>query len=738
MGGFNGLFLPLCEHPRPPNLCIGLDGSGRELRVAIWFADCEGKSMTIITPNLQDLSKGQRFRGAIDGMNEGWVYGWIIDTRSLLSSVEVKIFLYDEHVLTGLCNIFRDDIAALIGQPVPAGFSVPLADIEGASAQRVMARLKADGVGTIEIREILRVEVDGMVVAFSPNVGTIDRETLFNALNAQPGQGQESRTEGRYRRDSLLDSAIAGPESPRVVAFYTSRQGRSPIDWTTVASALPRFEGHNQPRLPGELGFYDLRVAQVHREQAALARSYGVSAFCYEVHSTDDADSGMQAAAQHAKQNFDLDFCYCWVVPDAEGGTGGYQREIDAIAAFLPGFRSPRYLTIRGTPLLLVDGVHRLRHPSATIEHWRKKLNAEGFAGLHVSMVEHPGYDTPAELGCDSSCDDPRRSEENPNCPVLNAKLAGLRPDHSGTVHAYADIVCREMARPAAPHLQFRTALPGWDETPCAGAAANIFAGATPELFQVWMTHLVTEAHRQQSEVAQLVFVRGWNDWTSGAYLEPDHEHERGFLRALRAALGPDVAARAALAPPPAGAPDPLAEARRFVESLMAANKVLSELLTRSPVGLHDRECTYFVAISADLMRVERLSGQHFSIESLNGLPPVPGAELPVASWQGLAVSGWFLINGASAPVAMLSLRSLSTDGRRYIASIPARQARSEVAATLQLGARAHDCGFRLRASLHGVAPGRYEIELLVPSPFEANLALAISTDHCVLVGLAQ
>ena len=43
-------------------------------------------------------------------------------------------------------------------------------------------------------------------------------------------------------------------------------------------SALPR---SRQPHLPADLGFYDLRVAEVREAQADLARRHGVTGFCY-------------------------------------------------------------------------------------------------------------------------------------------------------------------------------------------------------------------------------------------------------------------------------------------------------------------------------------------------------------------------------------------------------------------------------------------------------------------------
>ncbi len=41
---------------------------------------------------------------------------------------------------------------------------------------------------------------------------------------------------------------------------------------------LPR---PRQPHLPADLGFYDLRVPEVRELQADMARSHGVTGFCY-------------------------------------------------------------------------------------------------------------------------------------------------------------------------------------------------------------------------------------------------------------------------------------------------------------------------------------------------------------------------------------------------------------------------------------------------------------------------
>lgn len=77
----------------------------------------------------------------------------------------------------------------------------------------------------------------------------------------------------------------------RVIAFYLPQYhptetnnkfyGEGFTEWTNVGKAKPLYRGHYQPKVPADLGYYDLRYPEIKEKQAALAKEAGIEGFCY-------------------------------------------------------------------------------------------------------------------------------------------------------------------------------------------------------------------------------------------------------------------------------------------------------------------------------------------------------------------------------------------------------------------------------------------------------------------------
>ena len=145
--------------------------------------------------------------------------------------------------------------------------------------------------------------------------------------------------------------------------------GKGFTEWTNVARAKPLFGRHKQPRVPADLGFYDLRLPEAREAQAALARAYGIEGFCYWHYWFGDGKQLLERplAEVVASGEPDFPFCLAWANETWTGKWYGapnrilaeqtYPGEADHIRHFyalLPAFRDPRYVTVDGLRVFLI------------------------------------------------------------------------------------------------------------------------------------------------------------------------------------------------------------------------------------------------------------------------------------------------------------------------------------------------------------------------------------------------
>ncbi len=397
----------------------------------------------------------------------------------------------------------------------------------------------------------------------------------FPTLVPRPARSRDGAGRSRRPRDAsagaaighrtAADGALPSPLPARVITFYLPQfhpipanddwWGAGFTEWRNVAQALPQFAGHAQPRLPADLGFYDLRQPSVMHAQAALARAHGVAGFCfysYWFHGRRLLDAPIEQWL--ADPTLDLPACLCWAnepwTRSWDGRPGetlvaqSHDAEDDlAYIAYVARFMAdPRYLRVDGQPLLLVYRAARLPDPAATTARWRTWCRDHGIGEIHLVAVQGFERPAPATLGFDAAVEFP----PNLSTPTdLTAAQVRINPDFAGQVLDWRDLPAAALARPRPDYRTYPGVNCGWDNAPRRPGAGRSFVHAAPRRYRDWLVRAIGERLDGHGVDARLVFVNAWNEWAEGAVLEPDTRLGHAWLQATRAALVAADAARA-------------------------------------------------------------------------------------------------------------------------------------------------------------------------------------------------
>jgi lipopolysaccharide biosynthesis protein len=322
--------------------------------------------------------------------------------------------------------------------------------------------------------------------------------------------------------------------------------GKRFTEWHNVTRALPQFEGHTQPRLPADLGFYDLRSPTVMHQQMQLARAYGIGAFCtyfYWFAGKTLLESPLQQWLDDP--SLDLPLCLCWANENwsrrwdgrADQILIGQQHSAEDDLAFIQHvsryLRDPRYLRVEGKPLLLVYRPGLLPEPKATAERWRQWCGDNGIGEIRLGYVQSFDRVDPRDIGFDLAIAFP---PNNTTLKPITATQKLLNPAFRGDVYDWRELVSQSIAQPEPTYPLVPCVNPGWDNEPRRSGAGRVFLHASPRSYRDWLRKTI-DIGRQRAGTASMVFINAWNEWAEGAVLEPDTRLGHAWLAATRQAL---------------------------------------------------------------------------------------------------------------------------------------------------------------------------------------------------------
>jgi Glycosyltransferase WbsX len=350
--------------------------------------------------------------------------------------------------------------------------------------------------------------------------------------------------------------------------------GKGFTEWTNVTKAQPLFEGHYQPHLPADLGFYDLRLAEAREAQAALAREYGIYGFCYYHYWFNGRRILERPVDEILKSGRpDFPFMLCWANENWTRKWDGHDKEIllkqeysaaddlNHIRHLIPYFKDPRYIRVDGKVVFSIYRSSLLPDIENTIKIWRSECAKEGI-DLYLCRFESfgdsgkafisKGFDAGIEFQPFSSAFY-RFVEEQQTLRFKKVgyrlqyrffRLLGLeqrmfkvkrlnreRIDYS----AFVDY-CMNNHTNDLDYICFPCATPSWDNTARNPVNPFILKSASPAKFKQWLSHIVGRFKPKTPE-ENFIFINAWNEWAEGNHLEPCRKWGRGYLEALKQAV---------------------------------------------------------------------------------------------------------------------------------------------------------------------------------------------------------
>lgn len=376
----------------------------------------------------------------------------------------------------------------------------------------------------------------------------------------------------------------------RLIAFYLPQfhpipendawWGKGFTEWSNVGGAQPLYPEHYQPHIPGDLGFYDLRVPETRIAQAALARAYGIEAFCYWHYWFEGKrllERPFHEVLTSGAPNFPI--CLAWANESWSRRWLGEEKEIlqaqtysaqDDVAHarwLAQAFSDARYVRVNERPLFLIYRPKALPEPQRTLDTMRDEIVRLGIANPYFVGIDAHCYGTDLRtLGFDDTLAfepqlgalkgfmqegwDWRRARHNARLAQngagkiswrehprqwLNSRVQqAYRVRTMGDLKLYDDAQARErMAKISRPFPHIPSVYVSWDNTPRRGRNGVIITPISPKNFQTALTSKIASVQGRPAD-ERLVFINAWNEWAEGNHLEPDLKFAHQFLHAVR------------------------------------------------------------------------------------------------------------------------------------------------------------------------------------------------------------
>lgn len=353
----------------------------------------------------------------------------------------------------------------------------------------------------------------------------------------------------------------------RAIAFYLPQFYPTPendewwepgfTEWTNVARTKPLFKGHYQPRIPRDLSFYDLRVPETREKQAQLAREAGIEGFCYWHYwfaGRRLLDRVFTEVVESGKPDFP--FCLCWanhswksktwepnkpdkmLIEQTYPGVDDYKAHFYAM---LPAFKDKRYMKVGEKLIFGIFDPCDFPDFQLFASTWNQLAKENGLDGFYffglaqgtrnLNLFERAPYDA---IVYDKIIDIYVEHVSTWLKRLYNGLLFKLHKPLRLDYNRYVDLSIESFKSDESfiPCID-----PDFDHSPRSAWRWIIFHNSSPDKWERLCKSTV-EVLKTRKINNTLLFIKSWNEWGEGNYLEPDQKWGHAYMEATSRALG--------------------------------------------------------------------------------------------------------------------------------------------------------------------------------------------------------
>lgn len=441
--------------------------------------------------------------------------------------------------------------------------NIPISDIESS----------VEHIDTIFIGAAVnyKVIVERLNLFFKQN--DIDNIIVHNIFSVESQtdnkDGYINYIEKIARRD-YADSFVAPRDKeikltendPKVIAWYLPQfhridvndkfYGRGFTEWTNTSQTLPMYEGHYQPHIPYDVGYYDLENLDVMKRQVELAHFYGVYGFSFYYYWFSGKrimEKPVDMYLNHGE--LDLPFCITWANENWSALWDGGNKELiyeqtlkegddeRFINDILPLLRDSRYIRINDRPVLIVyrANIWEKSTTKQLFDNFRKIVRKNGIEDLYIIVTNAGKFEEDVyEYGADALVEFPPHNILQLMDLVYPSGY--INPNFVGSIYSARNFLKEK--RYLYNHISkvfYRGAMPSWDNTARKmNTGASIFDGIDPSGFCDWLCDIIHEG-KVRNKDNNYIFINGWNEWAEGNHIEPDMRYGYGNLCAIADAI---------------------------------------------------------------------------------------------------------------------------------------------------------------------------------------------------------